>query len=55
MLNNYDIVVGIDPDVYKSGMAFLKVSTRHLEIITVTLPELLNQLNYMLTLRCYEQ
>lgn len=51
MTNKYDIVVGIDPDVERSGMAFLKVSTRHLEIITVTFPELLNQLNYMLTLK----
>lgn len=50
MLNNYDIVVGIDPDVERSGMAFLNVGRRHLEILTVTFPELLNELNYLPTL-----
>jgi hypothetical protein len=31
-MNKYDIIIAIDPDVDKSGVALLKVSTRELQL-----------------------
>ena len=42
-----DVVIGIDPDVEKSGCAYLEVATRKLEISTLTFPELLDFLRYI--------
>lgn len=42
-----DCVVGIDPDVEKSGCAFLEVATRRLEISTLAFPDLLDFLRYI--------
>jgi hypothetical protein len=46
-MKKYDIVVGIDPDVDKSGCAFLEVSTRKLEVSTLTFPHLLDYLQFV--------
>lgn len=42
-----DVVIGIDPDVEKSGCAYLEVATRRLEISTLTFPDLLDYLRYV--------
>lgn len=42
-----DVVIGIDPDVEKSGCAYLDVATRRLEISTLTFPDLLDYLRYV--------
>lgn len=42
-----DVVIGIDPDVKKSGCAFLEVATRKLEISTLSFPDLLDYLRYV--------
>ena len=41
------IVIGIDPDVDKSGVAFLECSTRKLEITTLSFPDLLDYLQWV--------
>ena len=46
-MKKHQIVIGIDPDVEKSGMGFLEVSTRKLEASTLTFPELLDYLQFV--------
>lgn len=45
-LVHLDIVIGIDPDVDKNGVALLDCNTRKLEIQTLTFPDLLDYLLY---------
>lgn len=40
----YNNIIGIDPDVDKSGVAYLRTATRQLEAATLTFPELLDYL-----------
>lgn len=40
-------IIGIDPDVEKSGIAYLQVATRKLEASTLTFPELLDYLQFV--------
>ena len=42
----YDNVIAIDPDKEKSGVAFLKPSTRQLEVSNLTFPQLLDYLQF---------
>lgn len=46
-LDAVDVVIGIDPDVDKSGVAFLECSTRKLEIMSLTFPDLLDYLQWV--------
>ena len=46
-LDAVDVVIGIDPDVDKSGVAFLECSTRKLEITSLTFPDLLDYLQWV--------
>jgi predicted nuclease with RNAse H fold len=46
----YDNIIAIDPDVYKSGVAFLKPSTRQLEVSNLEFPLLLDYLQHAKTL-----
>lgn len=45
-LMHLDMVIGIDPDVDKNGVALLDCNTRRLEIQTLTFPDLLDYLLY---------
>lgn len=42
----HDNVIGIDPDAEKSGVAFLEVKTRKLEVANLTFPDLLDYLQF---------
>ena len=42
----YDNIIAIDPDKEKSGVAFLKPSTRQLEVTNLTFPMLLDYLQH---------
>lgn len=42
----YHNVIGIDPDAEKSGVAFLEVPTRKLEVTTLAFPDLLDYLRF---------
>ena len=42
----YDNIIGIDPDCDKSGVAWLHVPDRKLEIDNLTFPELISYLQY---------
>ncbi len=39
----YDYIIGIDPDVEKSGVAFLAVASRTIQLGSMSLPELLKE------------
>lgn len=43
----YDNIIAIDPDVTKSGVAFLKPKTRQLELLNLAFPELLDYLQFV--------
>ena len=43
-LDTVEVVIGIDPDVEKSGVASLECDTRRLEIATLAFPDLLDYL-----------
>lgn len=43
---HFDIVIGIDPDVDKNGVALLNSNTKLLNITTLTFPDLLDYLLY---------
>lgn len=45
-VKKYDVVIGIDPDVEKSGVACLDMAARKLEISTLAFPDLLDYLRY---------
>lgn len=42
----YDNIIAIDPDIEQSGVAYLKVATRQLEVSNLTFPLLLDYLNH---------
>lgn len=42
-----DILIGIDPDVTKSGVAFLNRSSKALEMSSLSFPELLDYLKFV--------
>jgi hypothetical protein len=46
-MKKYDIVIGIDPDTVKSGVAFLEVATRKLEASALPFPQLIDYLKYV--------
>lgn len=41
---HYDVVIAIDPDITKSGVAFLEVKTRKLETSSLSFPQLMDYL-----------
>lgn len=41
----YDYIIGIDPDVDRSGYAMLDMSTKHMTVDTATLPTLIDCCN----------
>ena len=43
-MKKYDVVIGIDPDVDKSGVAFLMVENRIIEVFNLTFADLLDYL-----------
>ena len=43
-MKKYDNIIGIDCDVTKSGVAYLEVATRRLEVSALTFPQLLDYL-----------
>lgn len=45
---NFDNIIAIDPDVTKSGVAFLKPKTRHLETASLSFTELIDYLKFAL-------
>ena len=47
-----DIIIAIDPDVEKNGVAYLNCESKNLEISTLSFPELLDYLRYVQ--RCAE-
>ena len=47
-----DIIIAIDPDVGKNGVAYLNCENKNLEISTLSFPELLDYLRYVQ--RCAE-
>lgn len=47
----YDNIIAIDPDVEKSGVAYLKPSTRQLEVSSLTFPLLLDYLQRVKEIR----
>jgi hypothetical protein len=46
-MTKYDIIIAIDPDVDKSGVAFLEVATRKLEVSALSFPQLLDYLQFV--------
>lgn len=42
----YDNIIAIDPDKDKSGVAFLKLTTRQLEVSNLTFPHLMDYLQF---------
>ena len=42
-----DIIIAIDPDVEKNGVAYLNCENKNLEISTLSFPELLDYLRYV--------
>lgn len=42
----YDNIIAIDPDVERSGVAYLKVATKQLEVANLTFPQLLDYLKH---------
>ncbi len=42
----YDNIIAIDPDIEKSGVAYLKVATRQLEVANIAFPQLLEYLQH---------
>lgn len=40
-MNKYDSIIAIDPDVTRSGVAFLKPSTKGIEVYNLSFPELI--------------
>ncbi len=47
----YDNIIAIDPDISKSGVAFLKPSTKQLEVSNLTFPQVVDYLNYAKSVR----
>ena len=51
----YDIIIAIDPDVEKSGVAFLEVATRKLDVSSLTFPQLLDYLQWAKSKTVYSE
>lgn len=47
----YQNVIGIDPDIDKSGVGFLEVATRKLEATTLDFPNLMNYFDHLVKVR----
>lgn len=47
----YDNIIAIDPDISKSGVAFLKPSTKQLEVSNLTFPQVIDYLNQAKSVR----
>lgn len=47
----YDNIIAIDPDISKSGVAFLKPSTKQLEVSNLTFPQVVDYLNQAKSVR----
>ena len=45
-MKKYNNIIAVDPDVEKSGVAYLKTSTRQLEVSNLTFPALLDYLQH---------
>lgn len=45
-MKKYDNIIAIDPDVEKSGVAYLKTSTRQLEVASLTFPQVIDYLQH---------
>lgn len=45
-MRKYDNIIAIDPDVTRSGVAFLKPSTRQLEVSNLTFPQVIDYLQH---------
>jgi len=43
-MKKYDVIIGIDPDTVKSGVAYLEPATRKLEAASLAFPQLLDYL-----------
>lgn len=43
----YDIVIGIDPDIDKSGVAYLNVNNRTLEVSTLSFAQVVGYFNHV--------
>ena len=43
----YDIVIGIDPDIDKSGVAYLNVNNRTLEVSTLSFAQVVEYFNHV--------
>ena len=46
-MNNTNVIIAIDPDVKRSGVAYLSVATRKLECCSLTFPNLLDYLKHV--------
>ena len=47
MITKYERIIAIDPDVQRSGVSELHVSTRKMNITSLTFPELMDYLQYV--------
>ena len=54
-MKKYDNIIAIDPDVEKSGVAYLKKATRQLEVSNLTFPQLLDYLQHTKKVRDEEK
>ena len=45
-MKKYNNIIAIDPDVEKSGVAYLKTATRQLEVSSLTFPQVLDYLQH---------
>ena len=46
-MKKYETIIGIDPDVEKSGVSTLEVATHKLEVAALTFPQLLDYLQFV--------
>lgn len=46
-MNKFDFVIAIDPDITRSGVAFLDVANRKLELSSLTFPNLMDYLIFI--------
>lgn len=46
-MKKYHNIIGIDPDVTKSGIAFLETSTKKIELSNLTFPQLLDYMQFV--------
>lgn len=46
IMKKYDNIIAIDPDVTRSGVAYLRPSTRQLEVSNLTFPQMMDYLQH---------